>query len=94
VHGRTPAPPVRLTLVGAEGTIELEGDTLRCIGARSAEKRYDLPACYLASYAATIAHFVEGLRDARPFETEPADNLRTLALVEAVYQQGGWDSRR
>ena len=63
------------------------------VGARPAEYRYDLPACYLASYAATIAHFVEGLRDARPFETEPADNLRTLALVEAVYQQAGQESR-
>lgn len=93
VHGRPPAPPDRLTLVGTEGTIELEEDTLRCIGARPAENRYDLPAGYLASYAATIAHFVESLRDARPFETEPADNLRTLALVEAAYQQGGRESQ-
>ncbi|MDQ0028038.1 putative dehydrogenase [Variovorax paradoxus] len=93
-HGRPSAPPDRLTLVGTLGTIELEEDTLRCIGARPAEYRYDLPACYLASYAATIAHFIASLREARPFETEPADNLRTLALVEAAYQQGGWDSRR
>ncbi|WPH24312.1 Gfo/Idh/MocA family protein [Variovorax paradoxus] len=87
VHGRAPAQADRLTLVGTKGTIELENDTLRCLGAQPAELRYDLPACYLASYAATIAHFVEGVRNGRAFETEPADNLRTLALVEAVYRQ-------
>ena len=86
VHGRTPAQADRLTLVGTKGSIELEENTLRCFGAQPAEKHYDLPACYLASYAATIAHFVESLRDGRPFETAPADNLRTLALVEAIYR--------
>ena len=88
VHGRAPAQADRLTLVGTSGTIELEGDTLRCFGARPAELRYDMPACYLASYAATIRHFVECLRSGRDFETAPADNLRTLALVEAAYQRG------
>ena len=86
VHGRTPAQADRLTLVGTTGTIEREEYTLRCFGAQPAEKHYDLPACDLASYAATIAHFVESLRDGRPFETAPADNLRTLALVEAIYR--------
>jgi predicted dehydrogenase len=88
VHGRAPAQADRLTLVGTAGTIELEGDTLRCFGAQPAELRYDMPACYLASYAATISHFVDGVRSGGAFETEPADNLRTLALVEAVYRQG------
>lgn len=89
VHGRAPAQADRLTLVGTAGTIELEGDTLRCFGAQPAELRYDMPACYLASYAATISHFVDGVRSGGAFETEPADNLRTLALVEEAYQRGG-----
>ncbi|AMM25179.1 Gfo/Idh/MocA family protein [Variovorax sp. PAMC 28711] len=89
VHGRPAAQADRLTLVGTTGTIELEGDTLRCFGARPAELRYDMPACYLASYAATISHFVDCVQSGRGFETEPADNLRTLALVEAAYQRGG-----
>ncbi|WP_309906889.1 Gfo/Idh/MocA family oxidoreductase [Variovorax soli] len=89
VHGRMPVQADRLTLVGTTGTIELEGDTLRCFGAQPAELPYDMPACYLASYAATISHFVDGVRSGRAFETEPADNLRTLALVEEAYQRGG-----
>jgi predicted dehydrogenase len=89
VHGRASAQADRLTLVGSTGTVELEGDTLRCFGAQPAELRYDMPACYLDSYAATISHFVDCLRSGRSFETEPADNLRTLALVEEAYQRGG-----
>ncbi|OYV02018.1 MAG: oxidoreductase [Burkholderiales bacterium PBB5] len=89
VHGRPPAVADRLTLVGSDGSIELEGDTLRCFGARPAELRYDLAESYAASYAATIAHFVDSLHRDSGFETSPADNLRSLALVEAAYRQAG-----
>lgn len=89
VHGRAPAQADRLTLVGTQGTIELEGDTLRCFGAQPAELRYDMPTSYLQSYASTIAHFVDCLHNGHAFETAPADNLRTLALVEAIYARGG-----
>jgi predicted dehydrogenase len=85
VHGYPPAAPDRLTLIGSKGTIELEGPRLRCLGEQPAELSYDLPACYLASYAATIGHFVDAVRSGSAFETSPADNLKTLALVEAVY---------
>jgi len=85
VHGRAGAQPDRLTLVGECGTIELEGDTLRCFGAQPATLQYDLPAAYLQSYAATIEHFVDCVRGNHPFETAPSDNLRTLAVVEAIY---------
>jgi predicted dehydrogenase len=85
VHGRAPAASDRLTLIGPRGTIELEGDLLRCAGEQPCELRFDMAADYLQSYAATIAHFVDGLRDGREFETAPADNLRTLGLVEAIY---------
>ena len=35
---------------------------------------------------ATVAHFVERLRDGRPFETDGPQYLRTLAVQEAIYR--------
>ena len=69
--------------------LNLKGDTLTCFGARAARLTYDMPACYLHSYAAAIAHFVECLRSGAPFETAALDNLRTLELVEAAYAAEG-----
>ena len=89
VHGEPPGLVDRLTLIGTRGTLVLDGDTLRCFGADAGERTYDLPACYEQSYADAIAHFVAGVRSGAPFETAPADNLRTLALVEAAYAAGG-----
>lgn len=89
VHGRAPAAPDRLTLIGTRGTIELAGDVLRCAGEQPCELRFDMAAGYLQSYASTIAHFIDGLQDGRDFETAPTDNLRTLGLVEAIYASGG-----
>ncbi len=88
VHGRAPTQNDRLTLVGTRGTIELEGDTLRCLAPESRELRYDMPTCYLDSYAGSIAHFVDRLRDGGAFETSPEDNLLTLGLVEQIYARG------
>lgn len=88
VHGEPPGLVDRLTLIGTRGTLALDGNALRCFGPDAAERTYDMPACYLDSYAATIAHFVECLASGAPFETAPADNLRTLALVEAAYAVG------
>jgi len=93
VHGRSPAQADRLTLVGERGTIELEGDTLRCFGERPCTLQYDLSASYLQSYASTIGHFVDCVRGGLPFETDPADNLRTLEMVEAIYARGA-DTQR
>lgn len=88
-HGRSPTLADRLTVIGTHGTIELEGDTLRCIGAQDSAQNaaltYDMSACYLHSYAATIAHFVAGVETGADFETGAPDNLRTLELVEAIY---------
>lgn len=85
VHGQPPGQSDRLTLIGTRGTAVLEGATLRCIGADPCEQSYDMPACYLQSYASVIAHFVACLRSDAEYETSPEDNLRTLALVEAAY---------
>ena len=88
VHGRAPALADRLTVIGSTGTIELEGNTLRCLGAQPSELTYDMAACYSQSYASVIAHFVECLGSGAAFETGPDDNLRTLALVEEIYGRG------
>ena len=47
-----------------------------------------MPACYTASYAAAVGHFVDALANDTPFETSPEDNLRTLELVEQIYARG------
>jgi D-apiose dehydrogenase len=88
VHGEAPVQVDHLTLIGTRGTLKLQGDTVRCFGPQPCELTYDMPACYLQSYASAIAHFVECLRSGAPFETAPSDNLRTLELVEAAYNSG------
>ena len=58
---------------------------LECVGAAPIRREYDLAACYQGSYDAVIAHFVGAVARGAPFETSPADNLRTLRLVEDCY---------
>ena len=86
-HGEPPALADRLTLIGARGTIKLQGNTLTCDGERPDIRRYDMAQCYADSYAATITHFLDALASGAAFETSPADNLRTLRLVEDIYAQ-------
>jgi predicted dehydrogenase len=85
MHGAPAALADQLTLIGERGTIRLAGDTLSCEGEQAATLRYDMAACYADSYAATISHFIDALLAGTKFETSPADNLRTLRLVEDVY---------
>ena len=88
VHGEPPAQTDQLLLIGEHGTIRLAGSILECHGEEPDERKYDLQACYIDSYAAAIAHFVDGLVNESPFETSAEDNLRTLALVEQIYARG------
>jgi predicted dehydrogenase len=85
-HGEAPLKSDTLVIVGEQGCIRLDGDTLRCDGARPVEQRFDLASAYLDAYAATIAHFVDALASGSEFETAPADNLKTLQLVEDIYR--------
>lgn len=78
-----------MLLIGSTGTIRLHGSTLTCHGRDPEEREYDLAACYQDSYDACIAHFVNALTSGAPFETSPADNLRTLRLVEDCYALAG-----
>ena len=79
-----------MLLIGDAGAIQLHNATLTCSGKTPETRDYDLAACYQGSYDATIAHFVAALASGAPFETAPADNLRTLRLVEDCYTLAGW----
>ena len=81
-------PPVQadeMVLLGDRGAIRLQGPVLKCMGAEPIHREYDLAACYQGSYNDAIAHFVDSVTSGSPFETSPADNLRTLQLVEDCY---------
>ncbi len=88
--GTPPAQADEMVLLGDAGSIRLHGCVLECVGRNPARRDYDLAACYQDSYGAAIAHFVHALRSGAPFETSPADNLRTLRLVEDCYTLSGW----
>lgn len=93
-HGQPAALVDRLTLIGEKGVIRLAGNNLVCEGASPAELQYDLAACYLDSYTATISHFLDCLASGAPFETSPEDNLQTLRLVEDIYIENQSITRR
>ena len=87
VHGAPPTLTDQLRIIGEDGAISLDGPHLRVAGTRPEQLEYDLAACYQASYDSTIAHFLDCLDSGALFETAPVDNLKTLALVEAIYQR-------
>jgi D-apiose dehydrogenase len=93
-HGFPAAQVDRLDILGATGSIRLDGPQLSCTGASPAAKRYDLAVEYQGSYNRTIAHFVQALSDNTPFETAPEDNIETLRLVEDCYRLSGWEAAR
>lgn len=89
VHGEPPELIDRLRIHGERGSISLDGGKLVCEGERPACMAFDPNACYLDAYAGAIGHFVDALAAETGFETGPDDNLRTLRLVEDIYEQGG-----
>jgi D-apiose dehydrogenase len=93
-HGFPVVQVDRLDILGATGSIRLDGPHLVCSGCAPAEKHYDLAVEYQGSYNRTIAHFVQSLRDNTPFETAPEDNIETLRLVEDCYRLSGWETAR
>nr|WP_309402162.1 Gfo/Idh/MocA family oxidoreductase [Aminobacter niigataensis]WMD00099.1 Gfo/Idh/MocA family oxidoreductase [Aminobacter niigataensis] len=88
-HGYPNRVPDELVVLGDKGTLILSDNELRTFGEGSDSKiSYDPDAVYRASYSGAIGHFVSALREGGPFETSPEDNLETLRLVEAIYQNG------
>lgn len=80
-----------LVVEGDLGSAFVQTDgTVRVVRDSPGGREETLPACdrkeaYAASYAACIRHFVDALREDRPFETALEDNLETLRAVFAAY---------
>ncbi len=85
VPGAPPTFSDRLELVGTQGIALFEGNKLQLRGKQHDVITFDLDAGYGDSYAAAIAHFASALLSGAPFETDAADNLQTLALVDDAY---------
>jgi predicted dehydrogenase len=83
--GHPPRGQDELGLVGERASVALAGSSLRLLGPRPRTATFDFAAGYQASFDATIRHFVECLRTGAIFETDVADNLETLRLVEDAY---------
>ena len=82
-------PSDRLEIVGSTASAAFDDWELRLLGATPRSERYARESGYQASFDAVIAHFVDCLETGARFETGPADNLRTLRLVEDAYAAAG-----
>jgi predicted dehydrogenase len=87
--GYPPRAPDRVEIVGALASAIFENNVLRLAGPAPREIAYDTDQGYQASFDGVIAHFVACLESGSPFETDPADNLETLRLVEHAYWAAG-----
>jgi D-apiose dehydrogenase len=85
VHGEEQQARDELRIYGSKATIALDGHRLTCTGETNVIEEFDPVVTYEGAYRAAIGHFLGGLESGTPFETAPADNLKTLALVEAAY---------
>lgn len=78
-------PPDRLEIVGNKASAILEDSDLRLTGPAPRSKSYDKDRGYQASFDGVIAYFVDCLESGAPFETDAAENLATLRLVEDAH---------
>jgi predicted dehydrogenase len=91
--GYPPRAPDRLEVIGTKASAMFEASTLRLLGPEPRTEAFDNDIGYQASFDGVIAHFVECLETGAPFETDPADNLETLRLVEHAYWAAGQNRR-
>ena len=75
----------RLEIVGSKASVVLDAEELNVLGPAARTLRYDFAEAYQASFDGAIRHFVDCLESGAPFETDAADNLQTLRLVEDAY---------
>jgi len=80
---------VPVELLGRTASATLETTELNLRGPKPRHQSYDHDTGYQASFDGVIAHFVDCLLTGAPFETDPADNLETLRLVEHAYWAAG-----
>ncbi len=78
-----------LTITGDEGSITLADTRLSLEGARAEAHAWDLSSLYHSAFDGALRHFVTRLAKGEPFETEAADNIAVLRLVEEVYRAAG-----
>lgn len=79
----------RLTITGTEGAIHLCDTCLSLEGRRSETLSWDLAALYQSAFDGAQRHFISRLADGGAFESEAADNIMSLQLVEAIYRLAG-----
>jgi predicted dehydrogenase len=87
--GFPPRASDRMELIGSKASLVFDDFELRLLGDSPRQERFDGTEGYQASFDAVIAHFVDCLRSGAPFETDPADNLETMRLVEHAYLAAG-----
>jgi D-apiose dehydrogenase len=91
--GYPPRSSDRLELIGRRASAVFADYELALLGPEPRRLRYDGDQGYQASFDGVIAHFVECLETGAPFETDPADNLETLRLVDHAYWAAGLHGR-
>ncbi len=74
-----------LHVEGRLGSIRLDHTGLRLEGSRPENRDWSFDALYAASFQGALQEFVDGLSANRAFETEAADSLPVLQLVEDIY---------
>jgi predicted dehydrogenase len=79
----------RLEILGTSGSILFSDFELQLNGKSRRREIYGRDSGYQESFDRVIEHFVDCIENERPFETGPADNLKTLALVEDAYALAG-----
>lgn len=79
----------RLELIGSKASLIFDDWMLSVLGPMPRRTAFDPDEGYQASFDATIAHFITGLRTGAAFETGAADNIETLRLVEDAYSAAG-----
>jgi len=94
VHGAPPAPADHLRIFGSRATASVQGTEIHLVGAGTLSESFEPQTSYQQTYSAAIAHFAQCLQSGAAFETNPHDNLRTLALVESAYAKSGFESRQ
>ncbi len=82
-------PPDSLEVIGSKASATFADSVLRLHGATPRSEHYDSALGYQASFDGVIAHFVDCVETGASFETDPADNLETLRLVEHAYWAAG-----
>ena len=83
-----PAAPKDLLFIDAGGKPVVDGWELNLPGANA--RRWNPEDAYQASYTSTISHFIDCLAAGTPFETPPQEALKTLRLVDRIYEIAGW----